>query len=234
MRLVLLASTFLSLAPAAPALAQDEGRSPEAALADAASWTGFYVGGQFGLTRPDSTFDVNFANGNNFFSEDIDDLTIIGGLYVGYAQQLGPMLLGVEGDFSGMPLDHENDDVFFNGKTSFEYSSHWLTTVRGTAGVTFADAALYGTGGLAVGEVDASLSDTFAGATDTGSSSDVKLGWTAGGGALLNLNGHWRAKAEYLFVDLDDTGFTTSPNFNESVSVDNIFHVARVGLARKF
>ena len=231
MRFALLATTILGLAASTGAQAQD--RTPDQALDHAAMWTGAYVGGQFGLTVGDSNFDVDNAGGGPFFDEDIDDVVINGGLYVGYMQQFGSLLLGVEGDISGMPFEHENLDVFFNGKTSFDYSAEWLSTVRGRVGVTHDSVALYATGGLAFGEIEVNFSDRFAGVTDTGSSSEIEWGWTAGGGAALALDQHWFAKAEYLYVDLEDTELTT-PVFLESVDVDNIFHLGRVGLGYRF
>ncbi len=53
----------------------------------------------------------------------------------------------------------------------------------------------YVTGGLAVGDIKASLPG-FAGGSAT------NVGWTAGGGIEFAIAGHWTAKAEYLYVDL--------------------------------
>jgi outer membrane immunogenic protein len=83
---------------------------------------------------------------------------------------------------------------------------------------------VYGTGGLAYGNVSAStslsqtvtnpppptvlLSPTWAGA---GAVSDTRVGWTAGGGVEWMFLPGWSAKAEYLHYDLGSLSYGMSP-----------------------
>jgi len=78
-----------------------------------------------------------------------------------------------------------------------------------------------------------------------GSSSAIRTGWTAGGGAEWLLDQHWSAKIEYQFVDLGtDTvrvtalavptapaGLTAAP-FN--AAFHDRFNVVRLGLNYRF
>jgi outer membrane immunogenic protein len=78
-----------------------------------------------------------------------------------------------------------------------------------------------------------------------GSSSEIRTGWTAGGGAEWLLDQHWSAKIEYQFVDLGTetvriTALATFPgplgpipaSFNAAFR--NEIQVARVGLNYHF
>ena len=60
---------------------------------------------------------------------------------------------------------------------------------------------VYGTGGAAFGDVRANFSNDPV-------SSATEAGWTVGAGVEVALAKNWTAKAEYLFVDLDDGSCT--------------------------
>jgi outer membrane immunogenic protein len=77
----------------------------------------------------------------------------------------------------------------------------------------------YVTGGLAVGDIRASVPG-LPGSTNT------NAGWTVGGGVEVALPGNWSAKAEYLHVDLGNAncGVNCGGTPNENVSMrDNVF-----------
>jgi outer membrane immunogenic protein len=74
-----------------------------------------------------------------------------------------------------------------------------------------------------------------------GSSSAIRTGWTAGGGAEWLLDQHWSAKIEYQFVDLgtetvrvaallSPTGVPASFN----AAFRDQFNVVRLGLNYRF
>jgi outer membrane immunogenic protein len=101
------------------------------------------------------------------------------------------------------------------------YDLQWFATFRGRAGLLVdPQTLLYATGGLAVGEFKYSAQATTsiqvfgpggAGTTPTGppfvlagagvSSSDTRVGWTAGGGIERKFTPNWTAKLEYLYMD---------------------------------
>jgi outer membrane immunogenic protein len=59
----------------------------------------------------------------------------------------------------------------------------------------------YGTGGAAYGLVKNSATITVAGVSAVATSSDLRAGWTAGGGVEGAFGGGWSAKLEYLYMD---------------------------------
>jgi outer membrane immunogenic protein len=117
---------------------------------------------------------------------------LVGGAQAGYNWQSGAMVLGLEGDLQASAAD----DTF----APWKFSNPWFGTVRGRVGYAFGNVLLYGTGGLAFGEL---RGETFG-----LSESHTNAGWTAGVGAEFGFAPHWTAKVEYLFVDLSDSRFT--------------------------
>jgi len=153
----------------------------------------------------------------------------------------------------------------------------WYGTVRGRLGwLATQNLLLFGTGGFAYGRVDGSANSAFneagAGPGNTitlvnpngppffgttclffnapcysGSSAEIRTGWTAGGGAEYLLDQHWSAKIEYQFVDLGtETVRLTAPacdclvngvqpglsSFN--AAFHDRFNVVRLGLNYRF
>ena len=78
----------------------------------------------------------------------------------------------------------------------------WLSTVRGRAGYALDRVLVYGTGGAAFGNVQASFSNGPVSAA-------TEAGWTVGAGVEVALAPNWSAKGEYLFVNLADGSCTT-------------------------
>ena len=141
---------------------------------NAYSWAGPYVGGNLGYAW--GTVDNNWAKPTGF----------VGGVQAGYNWQQGPWVFGLEGDIQATGAD----DTF----APWKFSNPWFGTVRGRGGYAFNNILVYGTVGLAFGELRA---NTF-GLTE----SHTNVGWTAGIGAEVGLTQNWSAKVEYLYVDL--------------------------------
>ena len=104
------------------------------------------------------------------------------------------------------------------------------STVRARGGVLVTPRVLfYATGGLAYGQVNSS--ETISGSSF--SASDIRVGYTVGGGIEGAIGGNWTAKLEYLFVDLGRTsgsfattipasgGGTLASNYSSHVT-DNV------------
>ena len=83
------------------------------------------------------------------------------------------LVLGLEGDIDWANLTGTNASA--GCPAGCTTSDTWLSTVRGRAGYAFGGVLPYVTGGLAVGDIQASTPG-FAGASKT------NAGWTAGGG----------------------------------------------------
>jgi outer membrane immunogenic protein len=145
------------------------------------SWAGPYIGGNIGWDW--GSVDNNPTKPSGF----------VGGVQAGYNWQNGPWVFGIEGDFQG----NGASDTF----APWKFSNPWFGTVRGRAGYALNNVLLYGTAGLAFGEL---TGQTFGSLSE----SHTNAGWTVGLGAEVGLAQNWSAKVEYLYVDLNDSNFT--------------------------
>ena len=136
-----------------------------------------------------------------------------GGIQGGYNFQTGQMVLGGETDIQLSTAE----DTF----AAWKFANPWFGTVRGRAGLALNNVMFYGTGGFAYGGGRAHV----AGASD----SRTHLGWTAGLGIEVGLTPNWSAKAEYLYVRLEDRGYVLT-------GVNNGFqsNVFRLGVNYRF
>jgi outer membrane immunogenic protein len=146
------------------------------------SWAGPYIGGNLGYEWGSVDRSPTKPSGIN------------GGAVVGYNWQSAQFVYGVEGDIDATGAS----DTF----APWKFSNPWFGTVRGRVGYAMNNILLYGTGGLAFGEVTGStfgLSESHSG-----------IGWTVGAGAEVGLTKNWTAKIEYLYVDLADHNYTVT------------------------
>ena len=146
------------------------------------SWAGPYIGGNLGYKWGNVSNNPTKPSG------------FAGGVQAGYNWQSGPWVFGVEGDIEATAAN----DTF----APWKFSNPWFGTVRGRAGYLFNTILLYGTAGLAFGELT--------GQTFGLSESRTNAGWTAGVGAEFLFAPSWSAKLEYLYVDLNDSTFTVT------------------------
>ena len=145
------------------------------------SWTGFYAGANIGGGFS-GTGAFNSVLGPNTSRAD----GMLGGVQAGYNYQVSPrFVVGIENDLMGTGIKTR---LTPGNQVSLPY----FGTGRARAGVTFMDSHLlvYGTGGMAFGEVKDSGIDK------------MRLGWTAGGGVEWAFRQNWSAKLEYLYTDL--------------------------------
>jgi outer membrane immunogenic protein len=168
---------------------------------NAYSWAGPYIGGNLG-----------YAWGSVHNSR-TEPSGVAGGVQAGYNWQAGPWVFGLEGDIQATGAD----DTF----APWKFSNPWFGTVRGRAGYAFNNIYLYGTGGLAFGEL---RGETFG-----LSESHTNAGWTVGVGGEFGLFQNWTAKVEYLYVDLASSNFSIT-----GVSNSYRFGVVRAGVNYHF
>jgi outer membrane immunogenic protein len=179
--------------------------APAYSAAPAFTWSGPYLGIQGGYNW--GTSDVT---GGSF---DTDGW--LGGIYGGYNYQVTPSwVVGVEGDASINGADGSNGAV--------KVENPWDASARLRAGFAVDRFLVYGTGGLAFGEVkakDATYSD-----------SDTRVGWTLGGGVEAAVTDHVTTRVEYRYTDLGKNTYDlTTPTDVESTS-----NRLTVGLGFKF
>jgi outer membrane immunogenic protein len=219
------------------------------------SWTGFYVGGNAGLSVAKNATDstrmrsiVGFGSTQDLETFDLSPQGGLAGVQAGFNWQVSRrFVLGAEGDFQWTNANVVNcvlgclDPVLHAGGLLFKQTLSSFGTLRGRAGWTNGPSLLYLTGGGAYGQVDTDETHT-----QTGHLSNVqetKWGWTAGGGLESQIVGNLTAKVEYLYLDLGKTGgqgiFDNSLGAGTNLNTYNFSsrlhdHVFRAGLNYKF
>jgi len=170
-------------ATAGTAVAADLPRGPAPYYPPAVTvynWSGFYAGLNLG-------YQWGHATNTN-----IDPAGIAGGGQLGYNWQMGQFVFGAETDIqiSGA------DDTF----APYKFSNPWFGTLRGRAGYAINNMLLFGTFGLAYGD----LEGQFGGLSE----SKTLFGWAGGVGMEVGITPNWSAKVEYLYMDLGSRAFT--------------------------
>jgi outer membrane immunogenic protein len=240
---VLLGGVCASTLAATPVVAADMPiKAPVYRATAAYDWTGLYLGLNAGYSvgRHHSS-DVFVQPGNTPDTSQaftVGPAGFLGGGQLGYNWQSGNWVAGVEGDWQ---WTGQKDTICISGCNrpgglgSFlfvEQKLDWLATVRGRLGYAQAGSLWYLTGGGAWASVKENDSKAFAVAT-AASFSDVKGGWTLGGGVETLVGGNWTAKIEYLYVNLGGTthSFVYVPfPATQTVRTDVRDHIIRVGL----
>lgn len=240
---------------------QDYGLNPNWGVIDGGFWTGFPG---TALTLPGPTwFQPSNLNG------------VTGGAQLGANYQFNSWLvLGVETDIQAAGLKSASQanigfPVTFLGFAGANSTTNtitnnvdWWGTLRARVGLTplMPNLMIYGTGGLAYGQVNSVVSNTsafFAPGTGAISNSigvwdNVKFGWTAGAGlewAPMSFP-NWSLRVEYLYTDLGattinsagfgiPTGFflippTDIPLHNSTSTVSTRWHTVRAAVNYRF
>ena len=187
------------------------------------------------------------------------------GAQVGCNYQVAHYVFGVEGDWAWSSL-RSTSDAFFAafpnvGAPTFTNAARVdqvttkldsLATLRGRAGFAWDRFFVYGTGGLAYGDLHSDTNVTFGtvavnpvynGAIHIGSASSWQVGWTAGVGGEYAFAPSWSIKAEYLYVSLDSFNYSSllvasvsaaAPGYAWKTSVSERDNIVRVGVNYKF
>jgi outer membrane immunogenic protein len=201
--LTLCASIAIAAAISSTAAFAD-GYRPRAAYAapPIMRWTGFYIGGHFGGAWSDVEWsNVTFSDvtgerfnpGTNGF---------IGGGQIGYNQQFGNIVLGVEATLSGADVSRDFHSVLFPA-VSFSADINTIATVTGRFGVAGDQWLFYGKAGWAGAQVEASGRNTDPLALDRFHFEDWRNGWTVGLGLEYKIARNVSVGVEYSFIELN-------------------------------
>lgn len=147
------------------------------------SWAGPYVGATLGYEWGSIDNNPTYPDG------------VAGGFEAGFNWQNGHFVYGGEAEISFSAAD----DTF----APWQFSNPWFGTAHGRAGIAVNNALLFGTAGLAYGELTGTSSRKL-------SESHSSLGWVVGLGAEVSFAPHWSAKAEWLYLDLSDRHFSVT------------------------
>jgi outer membrane immunogenic protein len=171
------------------------------------SWTGFYLGGLAGYEWADMETDASDFDSDNF----------AGGVFTGYNFDVGNgLVVGVEGDVTYH--DQEGTD-----SAGVDFGTDWNGTLRGRLGYAMGRFMVYGTGGLAVANAEASDA--------TSSDSQTAVGWTAGAGVEAAVTDNVFARVEYRYTDLGSDSYSLDSGDTDAELKS---HGVMVGLGFKF
>jgi len=253
-------------------------RAGDLGLAGASyDWSGGYVGVNAGVAINSSEFKSDYRYvGQDQIDPDtealIDELDhrasasdtwFSAGILAGYNWQVSGVVLGIEGDFNylGMSATMNNDvsDVMSEimtpettyARDSISSDANWFGTVRARLGYAMGNFMLYGTAGLAYGEMDVKQELLAENGTESAAWSATtggwNMGWAAGGGMEYAID-RWVVGAEYLYVDLGTYKWDSMANVRlqdpflqadwrqvkESGEADLAFSVARATVKYRF
>lgn len=253
---------FLALAMfAQPVLASDW--SPELEARYAGDWSGAYIGtfGGLGISSGRAVLDdysgalIPLDVEYGLFPGSIKSNTIGGvvGIAAGMNFQSGSFVGGVEADIgyawtsphhSYSRIDNVPGSPFPGVSTNTSYSTDFgaLGTLRARGGYAFGDTMIFGTAGVAAGDVHNrfELSLPEIGYTSPEwSGSDLRLGYVVGIGLEHRVTSNISLKFETLYVDLADrtvrgTDPGAFPGEMISYRFTNDMFVPRVGINLKF
>jgi opacity protein-like surface antigen len=223
------------------------------------SWSGFYLGIHGGYGWKDNDFAEVISVVPLVTLGGIDSRGSLWGFQAGYNWQRGPIVGGLEIDFSKSNIRGTSTPVvrtFAGGVTITDTEGddvQWLGTARARLGYAISGGGccsnflLYATGGLAwerVDRIDTTIL-VVPGTTQTATTRDPRdwFGWVIGAGAEARLGGTgWIGRIEYLHYDFGTveatTNVVTTPatpggTFSDHAGKQTI-EVVRAGLSYKF
>jgi outer membrane immunogenic protein len=184
-------------------------------------WTGFYIGGNIGYAFEGQGDAVGIASnkgGGKIHFGDLNITGVTGGGQIGADWQTGSFVLGAVADIQGADIqdDFKRSLVHDGTHLTTDASSQvdWWGTVRGRAGWAFDRVLVYGTGGLAWGNVDYKVrsENTDNGVFANMNDNSTQTGWTAGGGIDWAVSDNWTVGGEVLYVNLGEQKLTGKTN----------------------
>ncbi|MGQ4272924.1 outer membrane protein [Terrihabitans sp. B22-R8] len=227
-------------------------------------WTGFYIGANVGYGDGDiNTTDNSVTTtgplvgipggslpaGTTFLGADSGDSVdgVIGGAQIGYNQQFGSLVLGIEGTIQGADLETSGsflgsaEGPFYETEASLDFYG----TVVGRVGYAFDRIFVYANGGLAIGRGTADLSITGGtdvapiGPTFSDSQEETFFGYAVGAGVEVAIADRWSVKAEYQYIDFGAETFefdfpATGDGSSATTQGEIELHTVKVGLNYHF
>jgi outer membrane immunogenic protein len=190
------------------------------------TWTGFYLGGNFGGVWSSATFTDSLTAA----SVTANNTGWLGGAQVGANYQFGAAVVGAEATFDWASIGANPPAWTVGGVTSTaSVSTKWVTTVAARFGYAADRALFYGkAGGGWVGN-SATVSSGGALVTTTNTNS----GWLLGGGVEYAFTPNWTGKLEYDYLGLRGWS-AASPIVADSVNMKRQLNMVTAGINYKF
>jgi outer membrane immunogenic protein len=205
-------------------------------------WVGFYVGIHGGGGWGHTSFDPQFATvGVTTFGFPNNNPKggVFGG-HAGYNWQWGPVVGGLEIDFSGADI-HESSTFFVPvvGFASQDFKVDELASARGRLGyLIFPNWLFYGTAGIGWGHTRFTTTGPVSPFVNT--FDNTEFGWVAGAGVEWKFANNWLLRGEWLHYDFLGSSHTDAftvlfpGGFDRNLNIRTTVDVARAGLSYKF
>ncbi|MBR1272908.1 porin family protein [Bradyrhizobium sp. AUGA SZCCT0222] len=209
------------------------------------NWTGFYIGGHVGYGQGmkdwlNSSFDYEVKG-------------FLGGGQIGFNQQVGNVVFGIEGDASWTDIKRTQALTLGGPLIGFTQTGtgstriDGLATLTGRVGLAQDRWLVYVKGGAAwVHEkhnFDTTLTNGVITQTATAAGSEDRLGLVVGIGSEWAFWGNWSFKSEYNYIHLGNrdvrlTGTTTTGAVTTPITLDvdlkQSLHLAKFGVNYRF
>lgn len=177
---------------------------------------GWYIGGTIGAHSVD--VNVDGVDGT-------DGIGGIGGVFLGYSTSMSGVVVGGEVDIEGSSFS--SSLACPNPAWTCEAHVNAMGSLRGRLGFAVESILLYGTAGLAVGNVGGSTNDGVTNYPD----SQIRVGWTAGAGVEAGFDEQWFGRLEYRYTDLGSQDMQFDVVYPD---VEFKSHALRVGVGYRF
>lgn len=185
------------------------------------NWQGFYVGGQVGYASLESSWtdrDYDWFGG----TLSNKDEGVAGGLTLGYNFTNGPIVYGIEADFSvgsiGEDLDYDTNAFDEVPDVVIKDDFKSLVTVRARAGVVAGNALLYVTAGFARPEVEHTWTEDGDPTDSWPTFKSNKIGVVAGVGVEHKVSDRMSFKGEYLYLTSPEKESTNQDGYRMNLS----------------
>ena len=178
----------------------------------ARNWTGFYIGAHVGGSSAGSHWA--FQQDDWPWTESPNAIPfgsktgLLGGAQAGFNYQLGSVVAGVEGTWSGLNQKHTVASPYYDTDNETTRINN-LVTIAGRLGVTWDRLLFYGKGGWAGGEVELSAASSDGGSSTTWTpGSRFRNGVIVGAGFEYMLTQNFILGLEYNHIDLGRASYT--------------------------
>ncbi len=197
-------------------------------LLEGYDWSGSYLGGSLGhadhrARYEDRDYDWYGA------THDYNTTGFAFGMQAGHNWQDGPLVYGIEADFTGFTNDR---DQIFASDDAVNNQLNWMGSLRGRAGFGLDTTFLYLTAGLAVADFDRSWKE----ANDPDDSwpdlGETKVGVIGGIGVERAFMGNWTIRSESLIAKFGDNKTVNDDDY--PLIIDETVFLTRVGVNYRF
>ena len=199
------------------------------------NWGGFYVGADVGAAWASNVWQDRF---NGAFSASYQGFGALAGVHGGWNYQMGPAVIGVEGNFD---FTNPNGSVILanqiglngGGTANLATQVNGLATFVARGGVSTGSVLYYLLGGLAL-DSSTHTAQINNGGLAQQAITQTGAGFVLGAGAEFAVTHNFSAKLEYNYIDFGTTNTSFPVLIGHSIALNQQVQVLKVGLSYLF